>query len=119
MQNTEQVPFEHSNIYAVMAEKEYSTWVYTERRAVVQKGNWRQSAFNSDVHRPLDLEIGVGNGFFFAHLCKSIPDRLVLGIELKFKPLIQTIKRAIRTGASNMRVIRYDASNIAEIFAPS
>ncbi|HEX4922543.1 MAG TPA: tRNA (guanosine(46)-N7)-methyltransferase TrmB [Bdellovibrionales bacterium] len=82
-----------------------------------QKGLWRTSVFDAGSEMPLDLEIGVGNGFFFEHLCKSNPDRNILGIELKYKPMIQTIRRALRAGCENARVIRYDASEIADLFA--
>jgi tRNA (guanine-N7-)-methyltransferase len=117
MQDTE-TQHEHFNQYAVMAVRDYSEWVFTEKTAVKQKGVWREQAFQSHAEMPLDLEIGVGNGYFFEHLCKSVSDRLLLGIELKYKPLIQTVKRALRTGARNMRLIRYDASDLKDIFAP-
>jgi tRNA (guanine-N7-)-methyltransferase len=102
-----------------MASHDYSEWVLLEEEAAKQKGLWRPSVFNVTSDIPVDLEIGVGNGFFFEHLCKSNPDRRMLGIELKFKPLIQTVKRALRAGCTNARLIRYDASNIEEIFGPA
>jgi tRNA (guanine-N7-)-methyltransferase len=108
---------EHFNKYAVMADQDFANWVYTEDRATPLKGLWHQCAFGIDSTAPIDLEIGVGNGFFFEHLCTSTPNRNFLGIELKYKPLIQTIRRTLKAGAKNARVIRFDASHIDQIFA--
>jgi tRNA (guanine-N7-)-methyltransferase len=109
---------EHFNRYAVMADQDYAQWVYTEPRAAKQKGEWRH-AFGIAEEDPIDLEVGIGNGFFFEHLCRSNPEKHFLGVELKFKPLIQTIKRVLRAGNKNGRVIRYDATDLDEIFAPN
>lgn len=89
-------------------------WVFDEEAAPNFKGRWKQEVFNSN--RPLDLEIGTGNGFFFAQRAEECPERSLLGIEVKFKPLIQTIRRARRTGSENMRMLRYDGRLLSHLF---
>jgi tRNA (guanine-N7-)-methyltransferase len=96
---------------------EYSQYSYDEVRAEVNKGQWRELAFQASPEQPLDLEIGTGVGYFFAEQAIRQPARLLLGIELKFKPLIQTIRRALSKGAKNAKVIRYHARHIENLFA--
>lgn len=109
---------DHFNKYAAQADHEFANWVFTEGRAITQKGLWRSSVFKVANDKPLDLEIGVGNGYFFEHICASNPDRNFLGLELKFKPLIQTTKRTLKRGCENGRFIRFDAGELPQIFEP-
>jgi tRNA (guanine-N7-)-methyltransferase len=90
-------------------------WVFTEEEAPLHKGRWREAlGFESTV--PVDLEIGTGNGYFFSHQAHSNPSRVLLGMELKYKPLVQTIKRALRMGTTNAFVLRYHANLLNELF---
>ena len=93
---------------------ECKDWVFDEEAAPNFKGRWKQDVFKSDA--PLDLEIGTGNGFFFAQRAKECPERSLLGIEVKYKPLIQAIRRARRNGSENMRLVRYDGRLIPHLF---
>ncbi len=102
--------------YVTMLNGEYSDWAFNEERAPRLKSKWREEFAVSSEH-PLDLEIGTGNGYFFAHLANTNPERALVGIELKFKPLIQSIRRAVRGGAKNARIIRYDAVRLDDLFA--
>ncbi len=103
--------------YATALNGEWSRWAFNEERAVEFKGKWRSEVFGVADDHPLDLEIGTGNGYHFAHLAKSLPGHSILGIELKFKPLIQSIRRACRGGAENARIVRYDAGHLQNLFA--
>lgn len=102
--------------YVQMLNGEFSRWAFNEERAPLVKGKWREE-FGVGGEHPVDLEIGTGNGYFFAHLAKKSPERALVGIELKFKPLIQSIRRALRGGATNARIVRYDAVRVDDIFA--
>ena len=79
-------------------------------------GKWRSQVFNCDDNTPLDLEIGTGNGTHFAKLTESYPDRMFIGLELKFKTLVQSIRRSLRAGCTNGRMARYRAEGVAELF---
>jgi tRNA (guanine-N7-)-methyltransferase len=66
----------------------------------------------------MDLEIGTGNGLHFAHHAITYPGRCLVGLELRYKPLIQTIRRALRAGGKNARAARYNAYLLPELFTP-
>ncbi len=106
------------NEYILAIHGECSAWTYDEEAAPRFKGKWRDEAFRVTSGTPLDLEIGTGNGLHFAHRAVSQPDRCLLGFELRYKPLIQTIRRAVRDGATNARVARYNAYLLRELFTP-
>ena len=91
---------------------------FDEVRAPRNRGKWRSEVFKVKASLPLDVEIGTGNGTYFAHHAKSHPDRLLVGLELKYKPLVQSIRRALTAGCSNAGIARYHAFNIDELFEP-
>lgn len=107
------------NEYILGLQGEYSAWSYDEERAPQFRGAWRQKSFGVSESTPLDLEIGTGNGLHFAQRSFDRPERCLLGIELKYKPLIQSIRRARRTGGENARIARYNAYLIQELFTPT
>lgn len=102
--------------YVELLQKEFSNWAYDQEIAHHVKGHWRANIFNVANECPMDLEIGTGNGYFFAHQSKHNPDRCLVGLEITYKTLIQTIRRAVATGATNMRMVRFHASNLSSLF---
>ncbi len=107
------------NSYIQALHGEYADWAYAETKAVTMKGRWRELAFSSAPESmPLDLEIGTGNGFFFAHRAATQSSRLLVGVELKFKPLVQSIRRALVNESRNARIVRYHAGFIDDLFVP-
>ncbi|MCS6838756.1 MAG: tRNA (guanine-N7)-methyltransferase, partial [Bdellovibrionaceae bacterium] len=108
----------HHNAYTLALINEYAGWAFDEEQAFCLQGKWR-SLWSEGSHFPLDLEIGTGNGTHFAHRALTFPQRLIVGIELKFKPLIQTIRRTRRLGCNNARVARLHAFNLDLAFAPN
>lgn len=107
----------HQNQYTLALNGEYSSVAFDEVRAPENKGHWRSHVFKSNNDKPMDLEIGTGNGLYFAHYAHSHPQRLLVGIELKYKPLIQSIRRARQMGCNNVAIARYHAFHIDDIFA--
>lgn len=111
--------------YVLAIQNELKGWAFDETQVPEFRGRWRELAFQSHNTRipapaqgsQLDLEIGTGNGFYFAHRAQLHPGRLLVGLEIKFKPLVQAIRRALRQGSQNMRIARYNASHIDEIFS--
>lgn len=104
LKRTKDIRNPHQYVRAIHGD--YADWVFDEEDAPKHKGRWQRDVFDSD--KPLDFEIGTGNGFFFAQRSLEYPDRLLLGIELKYKPLIQAIRRARRNNSENMRMMRFD-----------
>jgi tRNA (guanine-N7-)-methyltransferase len=104
------------NAYTIALDGEFRDHAFNEERGPQNKGVWRASIFNVGPDTPLDLEIGTGNGVHFQHRCHAEPGRCLVGLELKYKPLIQTIRGALRKGARNGRVVRAHAFNLDLIF---
>jgi tRNA (guanine-N7-)-methyltransferase len=106
----------NQNQYTLALNGEYSHVAFDEARAPLNKGLWRSQVFKAEPSVPMDLEVGTGNGTFFAHLASKNPQRLLVGLELKYKPLIQTIRRALSLGCQNAAIARYHAFNLDELF---
>jgi len=105
------------NEYTLGLDGEYRHLAFNEERAPANQGQWRKEIFGVDEDFPMDLEIGTGNGTFFHHYCHTHPQRNVVGVELKYKPLIQTIRRNHKLNLSNGRVVRTHAFNLDLVFA--
>jgi tRNA (guanine-N7-)-methyltransferase len=104
------------NAYTLALDGEYAHIAFNEERAPLNKGKWRSEIFKMPESTPMDVEIGTGAGTHFAHYANNNPDRLVVGLELKYKPLIQSIRRAVKGGSQNAAIARYHAFNIDELF---
>ena len=105
----------HPNHYVHALYKE--EWAVDEEKALNHKGKWR-ALFDKKLSNSLHLEIGCGNGKHFASLCLKQPKDCFLAIELKYKALIQTIKRVRKNNSYNGRAIRYNARWIENLFEP-
>lgn len=103
------------NDYTLALNGEYREVAFDEMRAPLNKGKWRDTLKLSHSV-PLDVEVGTGNGLFFAHRSCQKPERGLVGLELKYKPLIQSIRRARRAGAKNSAVARFHAFNLDQLF---
>jgi tRNA (guanine-N7-)-methyltransferase len=112
---TRDIPF--PTYYVKAIQTEFAAVAYDEERAQEFKGHWREKSFGVGADVPLDLEIGTGNGYFFAHRAVAEPSRCLLGLEIKFKPLIQSIRRALNAGSKNARIARFHAALLDVIIA--
>lgn len=113
---TREIPY--PNPYIDLMLGEFSRWTRSEESAPSHRGKWRQEVFGASEDAPLDLEIGTGNGFHFGHRCQVAPDRLLVGLEIKYKPLVQSIRRVVKAGGTNGCMVRYHAGAVDQIFAP-
>lgn len=102
------------NQYTLALDNEFKDWAFNEERAPQNKGKWALDVFKNS--NPVDLEIGTGVGYFFDYQAKKYPNRNLIGLEVKYKPLIQTIRRAINSGCKNAVVSRYHAFDIQNLF---
>jgi tRNA (guanine-N7-)-methyltransferase len=106
------------NYYTAGIDGEFREFAFNEERAPLNKGKWRSDVFKVSNESPMDLEIGTGNGNHFQHHAVKNPQRCLVGIELKYKPLIQSIRGCLRKEAKNARICRYHAMNIDLLFEP-
>lgn len=105
------------NPYALAIDNEYKDVAFNEERAPLNKGKWRQSVFKSTEEIPLDVEIGTGSGMHFAFHAQNNLNRCFVGLELKYKPLIQSIRRAKAAGGKLVAICRYHAFNLDQLFS--
>lgn len=105
------------NYYTLALNGEFAHRAFDEERAPLNKGRWRSQVFQKEESIPLDLEIGTGTGTFFAYQAMTAPQRLLIGMELKYKPLIQSIRRALVAGAQNAAICRFHSFNTSELFS--
>jgi tRNA (guanine-N7-)-methyltransferase len=104
------------SVYTLALNGEFSKIAFDEIRAPKNHGQWRSQVLGLSESVPMDLEVGTGNGLHFAHYACKTPDRAIVGVELKYKPLIQTIRRAVEAGAKNVAIARYHAFNLDQLF---
>jgi tRNA (guanine-N7-)-methyltransferase len=105
------------NAYALALDNEYKEFAFNEERAPLNKGHWREKVFKCANEKALDVEIGTGAGTHFANYANKHLDRYLVGLELKYKPLIQSIRRAQVSGARNSAICRYHAFDLDLLFA--
>jgi tRNA (guanine-N7-)-methyltransferase len=68
--------------------------------------------------RPVFLEIGCGKGQFLAEMSRLHPDKAFLGVETQREVCYYAVKKLREQELTNARVLRADAANILEWFAP-
>lgn len=103
------------NPYVELMYTEFKDWSFDEK-ASENRGVWRTKIFNCEPQVPVDLEIGTGNGTHFAKLTEKFPERNFVGLELKFKTLVQSIRRSLRAGCTNGRMARFRAEGVKDLF---
>lgn len=104
------------NAYTLAINNEYKEFAFDEERAPLNKNKWRSNVFKCEESMPMDVEVGTGAGMHFSHHANKFPNRLLVGLELKYKPLIQSIRRAQAKGLRNSAICRYHAFNIDLLF---
>jgi len=96
--------------------REFGPPVLTAEQAKAGKGRWDQVF---DRQAPLHVEIGSGNGFFLAGIAQAHPDRNWLGLEIRFKRVVQTARKLQAADVSaHSRVARYDVHWLEDLFEP-
>ena len=79
------------------------------------KGSWRR-IFGND--HPVRIEIGMGKGRFITRLAIQNPEINYIGIEKYSSVLVRALEKVEEETPANLRLIRMDAEEIEEIFAP-
>ncbi|MCO4773584.1 MAG: molybdenum cofactor biosynthesis protein MoaE [Deltaproteobacteria bacterium] len=95
---------------------ELEPWVVPGQKASDFRGAWRTEIGVSE-DAPLVLEIGPGNGFFFRDLTGLRPDAGFIGIEIRYKRVWMTGKKALDAGRRNFRVIHQSFGYLDTYFA--
>lgn len=104
------------NAYTIALDNEFKDYAFNEERAPLNKGLWRSQVFKCNDEKPVDVEIGTGAGMHFAYYATKHPNRCLVGLEIKYKPLIQSIRRAHLGGLRNSAICRHHAFDIDQLF---
>ena len=94
---------------------EYAPWAKTAEQGDAARGRWR-ALMDREEGAPLLLEIGPGNGFFFRELCGRHPAAAVVGIEVRYKRVWLTARKARQVGLEGFRVLHHHASHLEDLF---
>lgn len=89
-----------------------SPWVVQEMFA--QKGKWSE-LFQNEA--PIRIEIGMGKGKFLHEMAKQNPSVNYIGIEKYSSVLLRAVQKMEEDPLPNLRFIRMDAEEIADVFA--
>lgn len=94
-----------------------------EENPAARRGNW-QEAFKDSTPGAICLEIGCGKGRFICEMAAQYPQQKWIGVERMSTVLARTVRQFNETIAAgkpvpeNVRLIRYEAINLDEVFAP-
>ena len=93
----------------VIAESEFV--IHDEQK---QKGNWKNIFGNeNEIH----IEIGMGKGKFIYEMARRNPGINYIGIEKYSSVLLRAVQKMQQEPLPNLKFIRMDAEEIAEVFA--
>ena len=88
---------------------------YTIKNETEWKGKWNE-VFGND--HPIHIEIGMGKGQFIMTLAKEHPEINYVGIEKYSSVLVRALAKQQEIELPNIKFIRMEAENIADVFAP-
>jgi len=95
-----------------IAESEY---VIPEEELVQTAGKWNE---RFEKPAPIRIEIGMGKGRFLHEMALLNPDINYIGIEKYSAVLLRAVQKMEEDPKANLRFVRMDAENIADVFAP-
>lgn len=96
------------------AEEEIKLSPYLITEPEKYKGNYKK-IFKND--NPIHIEIGMGKGNFIIEMAKGNPNINFIGIEMYDSVLLRAVQKLTNEKINNLKLIRYDATNIENIFA--
>jgi len=79
------------------------------------KGIWAKNVFEND--NKIHVEIGAGRGNFIINSAKKNPNVNFVGIEKYDSVLVRALEKIIEENPSNLRLVKFDAQKISDIFA--
>ena len=94
---------------------EFAPYTVLAEDSVASRGRWREEI---GVQGPLILEIGPGNGFFFRAVCERFAHCALVGLEIRFKRVYLTARKARQAGLTNLRVVHHHSGYLGDVFAP-
>lgn len=94
----------------------HSPYVIKEEMQRECAGRWRE-IFGNEA--PIQIEAGMGKGKFIHTMAKRHPDINYVGIEKYSSVLLRAVGKMEAEELPNLKFLRMDAEEIAEVFAPA
>ena len=88
---------------------------FADRYSWSVRGHW-QEVFGND--HPIRAEIGMGKGAFLMEQARRNPQINFVGIEKYSSVMLRAVQKLEREELPNVRLIRMEAENICDVFAP-
>ena len=79
------------------------------------RGKWEEEFGNKN---PIHIEVGMGKGRFILEMAERNPEINYIGIEKYSSVLVRAVEKTEEFVGKNLRLIRMDAEEIEEVFAP-
>mgnify|MGYP005791483301 FL=1 len=79
------------------------------------RGKWKEEFKNEN---PIHIEIGMGKGKFILEMAERNLEINYIGIEMYSSVLVRAVEKTENFEGENLRLIRMDAEEIEEVFAP-
>lgn len=96
---------------------EYGPYAMTSEQGEAVGRDW-QGAIGLPPDAPLLLEIGPGNGFFFREVARRWPEAALVGVEVRFKRVWLTARKAREWDLTNFRSVHHHSGHLPDLFAP-
>lgn len=87
----------------------------------IYPANWFERMSPKDLfpgNRPLEIDLGCGDGSFLVRMADEFPDRNFLGIERLLGRVRKVSRKSVRAGLANARVLRADSNYAVEWLLP-
>lgn len=78
----------------------------------------REEIFANANDRPLEVDLGSGDGTFLMEMAASFPERDFLGVERLLGRVRKTCRKAARLGLNNVRLLRLESAYTVEWLLP-
>jgi tRNA (guanine-N7-)-methyltransferase len=78
----------------------------------------REEIFPDSPDRPLEVDLGCGDGTFLTEMAAHFPERNFLGVERLLGRVRKVCKKAARRGLSNVKVLRLESAYTLEWLLP-
>ena len=86
---------------------------YLIKNPEASKNNWKSVFGNNN---PINLELGMGRGYFIIEMAKKYPNINFIGLELDKNQTAYALERLSNQNINNLRIICDDDKNIVNIF---
>lgn len=91
--------------------------IYNKEVMDSYRGNWNTKAFKNS--NPVYLEIGSGSGNFAIGMAQKYPERNHLALEIRFKRLVLSAKKAVKNSLNNVIFLRRRGEEITSFIGSS